>query len=562
MYGSGANQGIGNMDYCKVLWGGSSYAAVQFNQSDDGYFTNSLIQNSNSSGLYTYYDTIAATNNSFLDCNDYGVYTQYSEVNLDNCIINNNGSHGIYNYQHGELQINNCQFNNNGGYAAYLQQLDIIQQFTGNTGSGNTINAFGIGGAINQNYTLGESVCGFPFVLIGTVTLNQNFTMDIPAGEVIKAYNGGLNIYGTLNAIGTSSQNIVFTSLYDDTYGGDLNGDGNATTPAKGNWTYIQMLGSGANQGIGNMDYCKVLWGGSSYAAVLFNESDDGYYTNSVIQNSNNDGLYLYYDTITATNNSFLDCNDYGVYSRSSVVNLDNCIINNNGSHGIYNESSGELQINNCQFNNNGEYAAYLQQLDIIQQFTGNTGSGNTINAFGIGGAINQNYTLSESVCGFPFVLIGTVTLNQNFTMDIPAGEVIKAYNGGLNIYGTLNAIGTSSQNIVFTSLFDDTYGGDLNGDGNATTPAKGNWTYIQMYGSGAYQGIGNMDYCKVLWGGSSYAAVLFNESDDGYYTNSVIQNSNNDGLYLYYDTITATNNSFLDCNDYGVYSQYICCKP
>ncbi len=46
MYGSGTNnQGIGNMDYCKVLYAGAgNQYAVYYSYSDEGYFTNRLIQ--------------------------------------------------------------------------------------------------------------------------------------------------------------------------------------------------------------------------------------------------------------------------------------------------------------------------------------------------------------------------------------------------------------------------------------------------------------------------------------------------------------------------------------
>ena len=133
-----------------------------FYRSDEGYFKNGTIQFSDSRGFYAEYDTLDVTNNQFLDNDSYGVYTYADAVlDLSNSTFNNNGNHGIYAYLSGELQINNCQFNNNGGYAALLNNIDNLPQFNSNSGSGNTINAFGISGTIDQDYALAKVFAGF-----------------------------------------------------------------------------------------------------------------------------------------------------------------------------------------------------------------------------------------------------------------------------------------------------------------------------------------------------------------------------------------------------------------
>ncbi|MFG0318356.1 MAG: hypothetical protein ACF8XB_13855, partial [Planctomycetota bacterium JB042] len=78
-------------------------------------------------------------------------------------------------------------------------------------------------------------------------------------------------------------------------------------------------------------------------------------------------------------------------------------------------------------------------------------------------------------------------------SIEVPAGQTLTIQDGAIlkfgsfltfDVRGTLNAIGTPGTGIQFTSIHDDTAGGDTNGNGGATVPAPGNWRGVVVHGT------------------------------------------------------------------------------
>lgn len=93
-----------------------------------------------------------------------------------------------------------------------------------------------------------------PYVVLGTITVGSGATLTILPGQVIKldgTYTQFI-IRGTLIADGTDAA-IYFTSLRDDTVGGDTNGDGAGSAPGRGNWAGVYFANTSTNSVLKNV---------------------------------------------------------------------------------------------------------------------------------------------------------------------------------------------------------------------------------------------------------------------------------------------------------------------
>jgi RHS repeat-associated protein len=115
---------------------------------------------------------------------------------------------------------------------------------------------------------------------------------------------------------------------------------------------------------------------------------------------------------------------------------------------------------------------------------------------------------------GSPYVIHGQLTVQTGVALTMLPGTVVKFadQSSRMVVEGQLLSLGRPGRRVTFTSLKDDSVGGDTNGDGSATSPARGDWWSVFVYSApiGARDGEVNpvsvFDYTDFAYGGHASA--------------------------------------------------------
>ena len=337
------------------------------------------------------------------------------------------------------------------------------------------------------------------YVTKGDITVPAGMTLTVGQGQVVKVgnYNYDIFINGILDATGTVSEPIVFTSLLDDMAGGDTNNNG-ATAPATANWGRIEV-GPGASA---TMEYVDIRYGGGSGSPVT--------------------QLYVNQGDLTLGNSSTQYSHGYGIRILGSDPVLEN----------------------NTYSNNNG--AAVSMDVNSEPAVSGATITANGTNGLEIdGGTLTGDRYWDDS--DIVYVTKGDITVPVGRTLTIGPGLIIKfgSFQYDLFVDGILEAYGTFAAPIVFTELRDDTVGGDTNNGGG--TPVPGGWGTVRMTGSGNY-----MEHVNLRWGGYAFPGQVTMEGGDLTMVNCEIRRSYSDGLWAGNSSRVTVASSLLHHNTYG----------
>lgn len=185
--------------------------------------------------------------------------------------------------------------------------------------------------------------------VVNDITLGSGGSLTIQPGVIMKFAEGKsliVNNGGTLNAVGTRAQPIVFTSIRDDQHGGDSNGDGDTTRPAPGDWKNIHVAGTAT------LAHVHALYGAPINESGILETAGLGVLNmeHCIVSHAKFDGLWNWGGTIVAKNTMISDVGLGAApyWGNSSFIN---CVFNDISYICMYWSAwSGIASFENCSF--------------------------------------------------------------------------------------------------------------------------------------------------------------------------------------------------------------------
>ena len=366
-----------------------------------------------------------------------------------------------------------------------------------------------LGGTLTEDLSLQSS--NSPYILSSNLNVYVGVKLSINDNVIIKIKsNCSLNIDGTMIAQGSQASKIIFTSIKDDFYGGDSNNDLNYSEALPGDWDRITFSSKSRNNILRNV---LIRYGGKKFGAY-----------NST-----------YYHAPLSIETSSLE--------------LSYSVIEKNAEKGINILHSNPKISNNIIRENNG-LSIYLNNNSLNTTFNNNSIYDNTLNGIGFSGTISEDSTLQY--LDAPYIITDNVTIPVGIKFTIKPGIMIKLSNQkGIIVNGTIEASGTSSQKVYFTSIKDDTIGGDTNNDLNNSEPLSGDWDRLHITNKSSDCLI---NYSVFKYGGQYYyngtktrLSQLCIETSSSTITNCSIEKSISGGINISDVNPSIINNKFIN---------------
>ena len=445
---------------------------------------------------------LSISDSTISDCAGYGITMSSADLSLEDTSVDNATSYGVYLYgSSGLTSFSNNSISNGGSWPLVLPIDALIDLDTASTWSGNAEDKVRIvaGGRASRDgtwpaydYSVGGSVSIGDTSKLPDITITDGATFAFDYGQL----SVGNGQYGTLTING-SSTGVTFTS--------------SASNPQAGDWNGLYLGGDSDGSTLSGF---SVLYAGAASSAVYLSGATNITLDDCTIEDGSSIGLYV---------------------AGSSTASITDCSISGHASYGIRMDNGAlTADFTNNTLSGNGLYPLWinpetLADLDSSSSFTGNSTDsilvdGGTVSTAGTWPLLDASYRVTGDISvnsgAYPHVVVEAGT-----TWEFESSASLRVHSG------SIEAVGTSTSPIVFTSAQSSPSAGDYEGVvvGGNCIAAKTVFQYVTIaYGGGSASGHADANLYWACPGGS----VL----------DSTISYSGGYGIYRWYASPTLTN--------------------
>ncbi len=271
----------------------------------------------------------------------------------------------------------------------------------------------------NTTWTAAES----PYVVTGAMTVVSPAVLTIEPGVVVKLGSGAslMALEGaTILAAGTSGSPIVVTSLKDDSVAGDTNDDGDATSPAPGDWATFGSEGRNTGQTViaayGTYQHIQIRYGSiftGRFSLLTLTDALIEYMSFYGLNLEKNPSTTRSFERLTMRRNT-THLNMYGV---PSAITIKDSVLTESSSWAILASSATAVRLTNnrIDFNDSGSnYAISASSSPMVLRYNSIAWNGNPDTGFvyglsSTGSTVDAQYNWWGSTTG-PEVVGQTAT--------------------------------------------------------------------------------------------------------------------------------------------------------